>query len=60
MQILKVSSNWLKIRCSFVSKSQNPKMALYGVLIGKIRLFDGIDFSRFHNLLTIKGTLMQI
>ena len=33
------------MRCSFVSKFQNPKMALFGALIEKLRLFDIIDFS---------------
>ena len=54
MYILKISSKWFKIRCSFVSKCQNPKMALCGVLIGKLILFDSINFSWFHIILTIK------
>ena len=44
MYTLEISNKWFKIRCSFVSKSQNPKMTLFGILIGKIRLFDSIDF----------------
>ena len=39
------SCKWFKIRCSFVSKLQNPKMELCDVLIGKIKLFGSIDFS---------------
>ena len=38
---------WSKIRCSFVSKYQILKMALCGVLIGKIRLFHSVYFSWF-------------
>ena len=53
MYILKISSKWFSIRCSFVSKSQNPKMALCGVLIGKVRLVGRTNFSWFHILLII-------
>ena len=45
LYILKISSNWFKMRCSFVSKPQNPRMALCGVLIGKRKFFESIDFS---------------
>ena len=44
----------LYLRCSFESKFEYLKMALSDVLIRKLRLFDIIDFSWFHILLTIK------
>ena len=60
MFFLKVSSKWFKIRCSFAFKFQNPKMALCGVLIGKLILhYDIIDFSWFHIILTIKDSLKR-
>ena len=57
MYILEIRSKWFKIRCSFVTKSQNPKMALCGILIRKLRLFESIDFSWFHIFLAIKQLL---
>ena len=54
MYVLKISSKWFKTRCSFVSKSQNLKMILCGVIIENFILFDTIDLSLFHILLTIK------
>ena len=54
MYILKISSKWFKIRSSFISTSQNLKMVLCGVLIGKVQLFDSIDLSSFHILSIIK------
>ena len=46
---------WCKIKCSFLSKSQNPKIALCGGPIGKLRFFDSIDFIWFYILLAISS-----
>ena len=40
-----ISSKWFKIKCLFVSKYQNPKFTFCGLLIGKVRVLDSIDFS---------------